>query len=154
MNDLQPTLEELCTHRPRLLRAELVPLRARIGARGVREIVLTFDASRLSIELGPAVELRCRIGAEPSDQALENANEDEPWWRVLGAPLVAAWVVLEPKDASAELALQFREDAANPRLISLSRHGDEIRVRCESLPEWKKRLAGVTSPRASLTDSG
>jgi len=150
MNDLQPTLEELCTHRPRLLRAELVPLRTRIGARGVREIVLTFDAARLSIELGSAGELSCRVGAEPSDHALENANEDEPWWRVLGAPLVAAWVVLEPKDTSAELALQFRDAATNPRLISLSRHGDEIRVRCESLVEWKKRLAGVTPP-ASLS---
>ncbi len=52
----------------------------------------------------------------PDGLALVEAGQEEPWWRILGNPLVA---VTEPRTPHG-LLLQFRRDDENPRVVSFS----------------------------------
>ena len=147
MPDPEPTLEELCQQSPRLLGAEIAPLRGHLQGERYLEVCLRFDVTRLQIRApedrdGLACSFSDATGAAAS---LEDARESEPWWRVLGNPLVRAWAIRDPEGASAELALQFRLDDANPRIISLRRTRQGLQARCEPKEQWQRRVGSGTA---------
>ena len=56
--------------------------------------LLTFDVGRLLLEVDPnAGKIRSVViettGEIPA--GVEEASEDEPWWRVVGSPLARVW---------------------------------------------------------------
>ena len=111
---------------PRLLRVERRPDRPGDAS---PLLLLTFDSCRLLVEGVPdAPGLRIAFGTELPDQAegLVPADEDEPWWAVIGQPLVRAWALSSPEGERAELELQFRGDGDNPKLVSLRLRGDRV----------------------------
>lgn len=120
--------------RGRLLRAE----GDRTGAtQGV--LTLTFDIGRILVTPGDAGLLVEQL-ADPTSRprGLEALDEEEPWWRLLGHPLTAAWPggVEDGVGASGlgslmVLKLRFREDTASPRVLVLEATGKAIRVRLE-----------------------
>ena len=119
-------LQELVRGEPRLLRVERRPEK-----RGDTspELLLSFDSCWLLVDRVPdAPGLRVASGTElpnPSE-GLVPADEEEPWWAVMGQPLVRAWALSSAEGQRAELELQFRGDADNPKLVSLALRGDRI----------------------------
>jgi len=109
-------LQEVTPRQPRLLRAERRPLAdppSRSGA-----WLLTFDAGRLFVQRhvgAPGLDVRFGIAAPEDAGELVRADEDEPWWALMGQPLVRAWAL-----AGEGLELQFRGDAENPKLVCLA----------------------------------
>ena len=66
---------------------------------------------------------------------LGSLDEEEPWWRLLGQPITAAWPggVEEGVGASGlgklmVVKLRFREENENPRVVRLEATGSAIRV--------------------------
>lgn len=85
------------------------------GEASAAGFVLTFDVGRILVAADPRTR---SLKVEPfEDEAagLAMAAEEEPWWRVIGNPIVAAREVL----ASESIGLQFRPDDENPRVIAL-----------------------------------
>jgi len=136
-------LEEFCVQRPRLLRAEVAIARARLsGAPLLDEVALSFDAGVLRLRpVAETNEIQCVVSPDQLSSQLIDYAEEEPWWRVLGNPLIAASASPGSEAGSPELTLQFREEASNPRFISLYRLSGGLGVRCETLDQMKKRLA-------------
>ena len=101
-----------------------------------RQLVLTFDVGRISIrptDDGLSTSLIEDRAVMPGD--LVPLDEEEPWWRLLGQPLTAAWPggIEEAVGAQASgpllaLKLRFREQAENPRVVMLESAGSAIRV--------------------------
>ena len=104
-----------------------------------RMLLLTFDVGRILViptrEGLSALEVKER-GEAPTQ--LFALDEDEPWWRLLGHPLTAAW----PGDAgdasgarslreAAVLKLRFREEDANPWVVAIAAAGDSLQVSLE-----------------------
>ena len=119
-------LQELVRGEPRLLRVERRPDRPGDAS---PLLLLTFDRCRLLVEGVPdAPGLRVAFGAELPGQTegLVPVDEEEPWWAIMGQPLVRAWALSSPDAERAELELQFREDADNPKLVSLALQGDRV----------------------------
>ena len=121
--------------RGRLLRAEA----DRAGATP-RQLVLTFDVGRVWVrptEQGLKIEHVSDRTALPD--GLVPLEEEEPWWRVLGQPLTAAWPggIDEASGARAAgplgaLKLRFREEAENPRVVRLEAGGSALRISLEA----------------------
>jgi len=69
-------------------------------------------------------------------EAIEQ-SEEEPWWRVAGNPVTRVWP--GPRGSGAEgngselvdLRMQFREDDANPKVISLRYAAGSVQVGLE-----------------------
>ena len=66
---------------------------------------------------------------------LGSLDEEEPWWRLLGQPITAAWPggVEEGVGASGlgklmVVKMRFREESENPRVVRLEATGSAIRV--------------------------
>ena len=116
----------------RLLKAE------RMGGMGpmvAPAFILTFDVGRLLIELEPASGGLRSVHLESADEVpsgVELASEDEPWWRVMGSPLARVWA---GEIGAQGMRLQFREDADNPRIITLLPSGADVQVRLEPVAE-------------------
>lgn len=100
--------------------------------------LLTFDVGRVLVGLDPATgqieATHLEVDAAPPT-GLEDLAEEEPWWRVLGNPLCAAWPNATGEGAESDrggalagLCLQFREDDANPKLIALTAEAPGVRV--------------------------
>lgn len=117
-----------------LLRAEVVPA-PRAPAGLCRGVVLTFDVGVFIVEPAPdGRELRVaplRSEHSPGDEGLP-ADEEEPWWALLGQPLVRARERLAPDGTRASVDLQFRPDDANPRVVALSLAEDALRISARS----------------------
>jgi hypothetical protein len=71
--------------------------------------------------------------------SLEPLDEEEPWWRLLGQPLTAAWQGTTGEAAGAQgvgfssvLKLRFREQTENPRIVVLEAAGAAVRVSLEA----------------------
>jgi hypothetical protein len=104
-----------------------------------RQLVLTFDVGRVLLrptDDGLSAAIVEDRGALPP--GVEPIDEDEPWWRLLGQPLTAAWPGgtegAEGAQASGPLLvlkLRFREETENPRIVSLESAGSAIRVALE-----------------------
>ena len=120
--------------RGRLLRVEA----DRSGATP-RQLALTFDVGRILVRPtadGLSAMLVEERGELPS--SLEPLDEEEPWWRLIGQPLTAAWpgaaeetLGTEGLGAMSVLKLRFREEAENPLIVVLVSAGDAVRVDLE-----------------------
>ena len=100
----------------------------RAGANAA-ELSLTFDVGRVSVKADPATR-RIVVSVLDGDgipRGLQDAAEEDPWWRVLGAPLAA----VDASGAGESLRLQFRELSENPRFITLEVQGAALRVGCQ-----------------------
>jgi len=104
-----------------------------------RRLALTFDVGRVLIRptddglSASAVEDRSKL-----PEGLIPLEEEEPWWRLLGQPLTAAWpggvegsVGAQASGPLLALKLRFREEAENPRTVMLESAGSAIRVSLE-----------------------
>jgi hypothetical protein len=112
-----------------LLRAEVRPLDGR-GDR-VSALLLTFDLGRIAVAAEPATS-RLAIEYVPSRDdvgGLEDASEEEPWWRLLGSPLARAWPA--GPDGKGGLYLQFRASGQSPRVVALEPRGGSVAIRLE-----------------------
>jgi len=117
----------------KLLRAE----RAMGPAAAPARLRLTFDLG--AVEIAPDAEgaaLRATPAA-PSpagdeelhrapagDQELHRADEESPWWTLLGHPLTRVAV----REAGT-LLLQFRPDDASPKILTLEPAAGAVRIR-------------------------
>ena len=124
-------LERAATARAKILRVEA----DRAGAIAGR-LVLTFDVGRILLspsEEGLAIEHVEDAAALPD--GLGGLEEEEPWWRLLGQPLTAAWPGGVEEGVGARglgslmvLKLRFREEEENPRVVQIEATGNAIRV--------------------------
>lgn len=124
-------LERVAAAGTQLLRAELQPSRG--AGDGVAALVLTFDLGRVLLHVDPATGLLTEHLLDAGDAtpaALEVADEEEPWWRVLGSPLVRA-LEINPGQGVLGVALQFRQDADNPRRIAILARGEGLTVQLQ-----------------------
>ncbi len=126
--------ERAATARGRILRieadrAEALP----------RILALTFDIGRILLR-AEAGEVRAEAVPERSalPPALVPLDEEEPWWRVLGQPITAAWPVgggetgpVATAVALRALKLRFREPDQNPRIVAVAAAGPALRVTLE-----------------------
>ncbi len=121
--------------RGRLLRVEA----DRSGATP-RQLALTFDVGRILVRPTAdglsATQVEERAGLLST---LEPLDEEEPWWRLLGQPLTAAWPGAPTGEAVGAqgsvflgvLKPRFREEAENPRIVVLEAAGAAVRVSLE-----------------------
>ena len=106
-----------------------------------RILVLTFDVGRIVVSPGSGSEgLRLSHAQERSGLPgnLVCLDEEEPWWRLLGQSIAAAWPggVEEGVGASGlgslmVLKLRFREQAESPHVVMLEAVGSALRVALE-----------------------
>lgn len=101
----------------RLLRATLDG-----GPGGLAKLALTFDVGTLAIQSNNGV-LVAEAHEAGKGEAGTNADEIDPWWTVLGNPLSR---VTEHEDG---LLIQFREDAASPKILLLRAEGPAVQLR-------------------------
>ena len=124
-------LERAAEARGKILRAEGDRAGASVGL-----LALTFDVGRIVI--APADEGLAIQAVEARDAlpgGLGSLDEEEPWWRLLGQPITAAWPggVEEGVGASGlgklmVLKMRFREENENPRVVRLEATGSAMRV--------------------------
>ena len=122
--------------RGRILRAEADQMGTTPGV-----LVLTFDVGRIAIrpgEEGLLIEHVGEAGALPA--GLEALDDEEPWWRLLGQPLTAAWPGGVEEGVGARglgslmvLKMRFREESDNPRVVRLEAAGRAVRVSIEEV---------------------
>jgi hypothetical protein len=127
--------ERAVAARGRLLRVEA----DRSGATP-RQLALTFDVGCILVRPsgdGLSATQVGESGALPGK--LEPLDEEEPWWRLLGQPLTAAWQGATGEAAGAQgagfssvLKLRFREQTENPRIVVLEAAGAAVRVSLEA----------------------
>lgn len=120
--------------RGRLLRAEADRTGPTPGA-----LVLTFDVGRIVIrpaDDGLLVDHVSDAGKLPD--GLEAVDEAEPWWRLLGQSITAAWPGGVEDGVGARglgslmlLKLRFREESDNPKIVRLESAGRAVRVSIE-----------------------
>jgi hypothetical protein len=147
----EPALREICERHPRLLRVERVPARGRRSAQHAHALILLFDRLQLCVRADPEAEaLEVSASGAPLVEDALRADEDEPWWMLLGAPLVAAWQPSDPERAGATLELQFREDGSNPKVVVLRFADGHIIVRAQPKDDW---LAGRETEKSSGTET-
>jgi len=131
--------ERAAEARGRILRAER---RAPTGHADDPQVgmayVLTFDVGRILVgNDGAGGRLELAFVESPDDipAGLQDVNEEEPWWRVIGNPLCAVWPNAPGEAAESNategltsVCLQFREDSENPKLIALRAEPPGVRV--------------------------
>ncbi len=116
----------------RLLKAD------RVGGAGpgiAPAYMLTFDVGRLLIEVDATAGRVHSVHLETADEipsGIEDASEDEPWWRIMGCVLAR---VTAGEVGAQGLQLQFREDHDNPRVVSLLPSGSEVQVGLDPIQE-------------------
>lgn len=126
--------ERAATARGRLLRVE-----ADRSGSAVSHLVLTFDIGRIGItpsDDGLAIQHFADAAELPA--GLGSLDEEDPWWRLLGNPITAAWPGGVEEGLGAQglgslmvLKLRFREDSENPRVVRLEAVGKAVRVSLE-----------------------
>lgn len=105
----------------RLLRVERAA-----GPPAAPRLRLAFDRAVVVVEpdaAGAALRARVLPALEP-ERGLAAADEEAPWWTVLGHPLTR---VAAHEDAG--LLLQFRPDAESPKILVLAPAPGAVRVR-------------------------
>jgi len=127
-------LERAVEARGRILRIEA----DRTGATP-ELLALTFDVGLVLIrpeEEGLAIDHVEAPSAMP--KGLVALDEAEPWWRLMGQPITAAWpggveegVGARGLGALMVLKLRFREESENPRIVCLEAAGRAVRVSLE-----------------------
>lgn len=136
-------LERAAEERGRILRVEqLLAPDGRGGPLRAPGYLLTLDVGRVLVAADPKHERllvrHIENASEVADLRLESLVEEEPWWRVVGNPITRVWPGADGADAAVtadavyDLRIQFREDAENPRVISLKYESGAVRVGEES----------------------
>jgi len=128
-------LERAADARGRLLRVEADRAGSTAG-----QLVLTFDIGRIGIT--PSDDgLVIRHFADPGElpAGLGLLDEEDPWWRLLGNPITAAWPGGVEEGLGAQglgslmvLKLRFREESESPRVVRLEAAGKSVRVSLEA----------------------
>ncbi len=106
------TLERAAEARGKILKVEQVdggPAPGLLLSFDVGRVLVVLDALRGGLD-AQHVETREAVAGE-----LVDLLEEEPWWRVIGSPIVRVW----PDDRTREWRLQVREDDQNPKIIVL-----------------------------------
>jgi hypothetical protein len=115
---LAEIFERVAQARGQLLRVERAPLAGPAGARISSAVRLTFDVGVLTLRPGGSQgDLEVEVG-HPTDAGppvFVSASEEDPWWRVIGCPLIRVQV-----RAAGGLHVQFQGDRDNPRRFALS----------------------------------
>jgi len=127
----ESVLVPLVERAPRLLRAERLPLRGVRGSTRCAGLILTLELGHLWILPGEQpgeLSVALRDASEPSPPDAVLADEEEPWWAILGSELRNAWARPEPTGGIAAIELQFRPDSANPKVVSLALRSGELHV--------------------------
>jgi hypothetical protein len=103
-------------------------------------LALTFDVGRVVIQSGDeglSISTASERGALPDE--LIGLDEEEPWWRLAGQPLTAAWPGGVEEGVGAKglhslmvLKLRFREESDHPRILCLEAAGRSVRVSLEA----------------------
>ncbi len=91
--------------------------------------LLTFDVGRLLVSADASGNQLNIMHFEQRDDlpsGLVLADEDEPWWRLLGNSLTQVKAGEDPRNS---VRLQFRKEDDNPRSITLVREGEVVRIR-------------------------
>ena len=122
--------------RGKILRAEADRSGATTGV-----LMLTLDVGRIILRAddeGLSVE-HLDDGRLLPD-GLAAVDDEEPWWRLLGQPITAAWpggvedgVGARGLGALMVLKLQFREASDNPKIVSIEAAGRAVRVSIEEV---------------------
>jgi hypothetical protein len=122
--------------RGKILRAEADRSGATTGV-----LMLTLDVGRIILRAddeGLSVE-HLDDGRMLPD-GLAPVDEEEPWWRLLGQPITAAWpggveegVGAPGLGALMVLKLQFREASDNPKIVLIEAAGQAVRVSIEEV---------------------
>ena len=124
-----PLLDEWISSGARLLRAERVPLRGSLDPAGALSLVLTFDCGRLRLEPDDEGDVLAIFGEGESEiPGLLPADEEEPWWSLLGHTLCAAALDLDEAGRAMRLRMQFRPDGENARFVRVTAGDGQLRV--------------------------
>ncbi len=103
---------------------------------GPRALSLRFDRVELQILVEDGgIELELG-GGSPLSQTAEALDETDPWWTLLGQPLMGAWSRLDADQRRLVLELQFRPDDESPKILTLEPHGPRIRARAVPKSAW------------------
>ena len=109
--------------------AQLLRVEKRVHAGDVdlhaSALLLTFDVGRILVTAEPARNVLVAThveSAEASPAGLTDASEEEPWWRLLGAPLSAA---RETPDAM-RIELRFAMGEGRSRAAILQLHAARV----------------------------
>ncbi len=121
MSNGTEVLERVAQAGGRLLRVEREPAPGPGGALRSRRLRLTFDVGAVELRAAPEGLAAGDGGDRPG---LLGADEDEPWWTVIGNPLTR----VAPHEERGCL-VQFRQDEASPKLMILVPDGDTVEVR-------------------------
>ena len=104
-----------------------------------RRLALTFDVGRILLEATADGLTASSVAADATlPEGLDSLAEEEPWWRLLGNPITAAWPGDAGEAAGARsgeslwcLKLRFREEADHARIVLLEAAGPAVRVSLE-----------------------
>ncbi len=117
-------------------------LRAEADEPGATSAVfaLTFDVGRVVVRSGDEGLLITQASdREEMPEALIGLDEEEPWWRLAGQPLTAAWPGGVEEGVGAKglhslmvLKMRFRAESDNPRILCLEAAGRSVRVSLEA----------------------
>ena len=130
--DVVEIFERAVTARARILRVEADRSEAAPGL-----LALTFDVGRVTVRSdGQSLVAETVAERAALPPGLVPLDEEEPWWRVLGQSITAAWPIAGSGEASrppqlAALKLRFRESDQNPRIVAVEVAGPALRVRLE-----------------------
>jgi hypothetical protein len=124
-------LERAAEARGKMLRVEADRDGATAGI-----LVFTFDVGRVLVTpSADGLEVAHIEATDALPPGLVALEEDEPWWRLLGNPLTAAWpggvetgVGARGLGSLMVLKLRFRDEGENPRVVQLEATGNAIRV--------------------------
>jgi hypothetical protein len=109
----------------RLLKVESIPAMGGDDPLLAGALLLTFDVGRALVVVeassGTLTASPLEAGVIPPGGWVAFSEED-PWWRILGAALVRC------RAEVGSVALQFREDGDNPRVLTLATEAGLIRV--------------------------
>ena len=107
-----------------LIRADRLAPLGEDAARAVA-FLLTFDIGRILVAADPAAARLVATAVPDRESAptgLLDASEEEPWWRILGAPLAHAHSDADQR----RVALQFQSSGGDLRTIVLAIDGPRI----------------------------
>jgi hypothetical protein len=118
----------------RILRAEGDRAGARPGL-----LALTFDVGRILVmPTDDGLVVQGATDREALPQELGSLDDEEPWWRLLGQKITAAWPGGVEEGVGARglgslmvLKLRFREETENPRVVRIEATGSAMRVSLE-----------------------
>ena len=126
MSETQALLDEWLARGARLLHVERLPLRASPDSTRALSLRLTFDCGALCFEA-----CADELAVARADEAIEGsagADEEEPWWALLGHELCGVRLDVDARGAARRARLQFRPDDQSPRFVLLRARDGQLQV--------------------------